>query len=323
MASRDTISKNYMRNPEHFADFYNGFVYGGREVLKSEDLVEVDTSNIAIIPCKKGTKPITIQKYRDILKKAILMSSGKAYYLFLGIENQSNINYAMPIRSMLYDALVYNEQVETIAKSNKEKGLFESGDEFLSGITKNDKLIPIITVTLYWGSEPWDAPKTLKDMLIETDSSAERFINDFDCNLFSIVDTENLPEFRTELNELFRLLSVRNNGNALNELVTNNANYQSISRDTAVMMHEFADIKLPRKNKEGKYNMCKAIDDIRKMGVEEGIEKGIERGVAQGIEATWLEAIRNTMNNAKKTFEEACVILGISEENMAHYKNMI
>lgn len=36
------------------------------------------------------------------------------------------------------------------------------------------------------------------------------------------------------------------------------------------MMHEFTDIKLPRKNKGGNYNMCKAVEDIQKMGVEQG-----------------------------------------------------
>ena len=137
MARRDTITKNYMRNTDIFADFFNGYIYNGKEIIKSTELFDVDTSNIAILPSFKGTKPVTIQKYRDILKKAVLKQSDTAYYLLLGIENQSDIHYAMPVRNMLYDALMYSQQVEEIANHNKESKTYSSQAEFLSGITKN------------------------------------------------------------------------------------------------------------------------------------------------------------------------------------------
>ena len=287
MAKKDAITKNYMRKPDIFADFFNGYIYEGEEVVKSTDLSEVDTSNIAIIPSIKGNKTITIQKYRDIIKQAVLMQSSKSYYLLLGIENQSDIHYAMPVRNMLYDALVYSRQVETITKSNHENELANDSSTFLSGFSKKDKLIPVITVTVYWGSDPWDAPVTLKEMLIDTDDKVSGFINDFNCNLFSIVDIEKLPEYKTELKELFNLLRARNNGYDFQSLISNDSKYNNISKDTAIMMHELAGIKLPRKNKEGNYNMCKAIleiqDESRQLGIEQGIEQGIKQGIEQGV----------------------------------------
>ena len=40
-----------------------------------------------------------------------------------------------------------------------------TGDEFVSGFARNDKLQPFITLVLYYGTKEWDAPKCLKDML--------------------------------------------------------------------------------------------------------------------------------------------------------------
>ena len=110
---------------------------------------------------------------------------------------------------------------------------------------------------------------------------------------------------------MFRLLKARNDGNALHELVTNNTDFENISRDTAIMMREFADIKLPRKNKEGKYNMCKAIADLEKKNQELGADNAL------------INAIKNLMKNQKKSFEEVCVSMGISNVDMNRYKKMI
>ena len=43
-------------------------------------------------------------RVRDVLKKAVIMNDGKLAYLLLGIENQTDINLAEPVRCMLYDA---------------------------------------------------------------------------------------------------------------------------------------------------------------------------------------------------------------------------
>ena len=52
-----------------------------------------------------------VQKYLDPLKTATIMEDGEATYKLLGIENQTEVHYAMPVRNMLYDAMQYNQQV--------------------------------------------------------------------------------------------------------------------------------------------------------------------------------------------------------------------
>ena len=39
--------------------------------------------------------------------------------------------------------------------------------EIKNGFTKNDKIMPVITLTVYFGAKEWDAPRCLKDMFSE------------------------------------------------------------------------------------------------------------------------------------------------------------
>lgn len=307
MSRRDTIERKYMRDPEHFADFFNGYIYNGEEVIMADDLQEVDTTNIAVIPYDNSKKETTIQKYRDVLKKCVLMKSKKMYYLYMGIENQTEIHYAMPVRNMLYDSLLYSQQVEALARYNRDNKEADNSAEFLSGFRKADKLIPIVTATVYWGDEPWDGPVNLKSMFDELDEDVDTLINDYNCNLFSIIDAEKLPEYRTELGELFNVLRLRNSKDEMYNLVNTNSSYRDIDRDTAIMMREFANFTVPRRNKEGKYNMCKAIEELKRDSADEAL----------------IRAVKNLMKNGEKSFSESCVLLGINKTDMTRYRKMI
>ena len=127
MGKPDIVTKAYMRKSNIFADAFNYLIYNGRKVINPEKLTEVDSTEIAISfgakKERKEAKEITemtedpVQKYRDILKTAVVMQESETYYLLLGIENQTDIHYAMPVRNMIYDALQYGKQVTDTAAS--------------------------------------------------------------------------------------------------------------------------------------------------------------------------------------------------------------
>lgn len=109
-----------------------------------------------------------VQKYRDILKSAVVMQEDEAAYILLGIENQTDIHYAMPVRNMIYDALQYGKQVADTAanhrKNNKSFRKCTSG-EYLSGFYKEDVLKPVVTLVIHFGADEWDAPLSLYEMM--------------------------------------------------------------------------------------------------------------------------------------------------------------
>ena len=117
MGKKDTITKEYMSNPEYFADAFNYFLFGGKQIISVNDLTEKDSSELGMI-FKNETEEI-IQKTRDVLKECIIMEDNKHTYLVLGIENQSHIHYAMPVKNMVYDALNYDQQVAEKSKHHR------------------------------------------------------------------------------------------------------------------------------------------------------------------------------------------------------------
>ncbi|QFJ53758.1 Rpn family recombination-promoting nuclease/putative transposase [Pseudobutyrivibrio xylanivorans] len=141
---------------------------------------EVDATSLINIPLTGSKKSITVQKIRDVIKSAIVMRGNSNYFVLLGIENQSDVHYAMPVRTMLYNALTYAEQVESIAKERRTEAI-QDASTFLSGFTKEDRLIPVVTVTIYWGINSWDGPTTLKEMMASMDEKIASFVDD--CNI--------------------------------------------------------------------------------------------------------------------------------------------
>lgn len=275
MGRKDSITKKYMSDPNRFADFFNTIVYNGKSIIKAENLVEKDTIGIAL-PFVSDKKSHSIQKYRDIFKSCIWMASEEANYLLLGIENQSSVHYAMPVRVMLYNAITYTEQVDKMIKEHRLQNDIEIGSEYLSGYKKEDRLVPIITITLYWGEETWDGPVSLKEMYAEYDSCLEHFIDDCNINLFSIVDEKSFDGFTTTLGKIFEALHYRNNYGSLKKVIENDKVFLHLDKESAEILNEFANIKMPRKNKEGEYDMCTAIKQMEKIYTDKGLDKGLK-----------------------------------------------
>ena len=128
---KDVSFKTFWRNNEHFADLFNATVFNGKQVLKPNKLTEMDTDVSATIQSKSYNESIT--RNRDVVKK---MSDGVEFNI-LGLEIQDKTHYAMPLRTMTYDALGYIKEYNDIKKHHKlNKDSFSSHEEFLSGITR-------------------------------------------------------------------------------------------------------------------------------------------------------------------------------------------
>lgn len=157
MGKTDIVTKDYTEDNRVLADAFNVLVYKGEPVIRPENLRPLDSTAIGVPYGANGTE-LPVQKMRDALRCFTAMEDDNAAYLLLGLENQTDVHYAMPVRDMLYDALQYAAQVEKITKERRNtkdpkttSGKKLSSAEYLSGFCKDDKLIPIITAVLYFG----------------------------------------------------------------------------------------------------------------------------------------------------------------------------
>ena len=123
--------------------------------------------------------------YTSIFKNASIKYTGKSYVVLIGVENQSDIHYAIPVKNMFYDVMAYGNQVKETAKKHRKEKDTSTSDEFLSGFTKTDKLIPVITITVYLVTKEWDGPRKLSDMFGDVDEELLPFIPDYRINLLA------------------------------------------------------------------------------------------------------------------------------------------
>jgi hypothetical protein len=270
MGKVDILTKDYMSDPTRFADAFNYFMFNGQHVIREETLNELDPTEIGIIVTDKDAE-IT-QKFRDVLKQCILMENEMATYLILGAENQTDIHYAAVVKNMVYDALRYGQQVSQKAKQHRElKDI--TGSEFLSGFAKTDCLKPIITLTIYFGAEDWDAPRSLHDMFETRNQNILRYVNDYRLNLIVPKEINNFKLFTSELRQLLQFIAGSNDEEFMRN-IQENKDFESVQAETVRLINACTNAKIHIPEGAKEVNMCKGMIDYGLSCKSEGREEG-------------------------------------------------
>ena len=166
----DPTLKDYFKDKVHFADFLNVIHFHGQQVLSPEHLSVVDTDMSTVVEGKKVT--VSFNRNRDV----IMRDNKNGIYVLNAIENQKAIDYTMPVRVFVYDALMYNQQLKQLKKKKRRKKL---------------RLEPVMTSVIYYGEKPWSGPKCLSDMM-KIPKEYQGMINDWDARIIDIknIDVE-------------------------------------------------------------------------------------------------------------------------------------
>ena len=284
MGKPNVVTKRYMQDNARFADVCNFFLFNGRQVICPENLVKQDVTELAL---PKGLNNLeAVEKVRDILKGCCVKSAGGITYLIIGIENQNDMHYAMVVRNMLYDAMNYTSQVEEHARQHR-KNKDVSGAEFLSGFSKTDKLIPVVTLTIFWNTGSWDGARSLHEMLEVNDKSILDFVSDYKLNLIVPEEIKDFEKFQTEVGTLLEFISHASSGKELaRALQEKGSQWENMSREAIDLLNVCINAKLNVDiTEKGVGNMCKGIDEL--------VEMGEARGEAKGILNTLLQLVRD------------------------------
>ena len=315
MRKADALTKEYLSNNEIFADVFNYLIYDGQQRILPENLIERDTSEITL-PLGKRGELATIQKFRDILKGYIAKEYKNTLYVLFGVENQSHIHYAMPVRNMLYDAINYsaqvNEKTKKYRKIRKQNPDFkETTKEFLSGWHPEDRLIPVITVTIYFGNDEWDAAKSLQEMFSDTDESLKEFLPDYKLHLISCNNISDFTKFHTEFGRLMHILKVVSDEEKM-DILLSNSDYFTLSVTAAQIINTFTGLHFFIPEKEETINMRNAWTDHKESGRREGFNEATtsytQRMYKAGIPLDVIaEVIEKPVTEVKKILSNASI----------------
>jgi hypothetical protein len=274
MGQKDTATIKFIKQNHIFADAFNFFLYGGEQIIDPASLKEMDTREI-VIPYGhgKGTKRHVLRQ-RDVIKSAAVMTDNENAYLIMAVENQSQINYAMPVRNCLYDAMEYTRQVEELIAKHRQADGYQgvNPDEFLSGFRKTDKLIPVLTLVIYFGASPWDGPMSVHDMFTSRNERVRAFIPDYKLNLIApaFIRDEDFDRFHSTLKEVLSFIKYSMDKAKLQELVEKDEVFRHMSREEYEVINTCTNSNLKADEAEEEVNMCQAIREM----MEEAEAKG-------------------------------------------------
>jgi hypothetical protein len=289
----DAITKDYLSDTTIFADVFNYYIHDGEQVIRPEQLEERDPTAIAL-PYGADGASVPVQKFRDVQKLYTAMTDGKREYILYGLESQAGIHYAAPVKNNLYDAIEYASQVEEAARSHrnamkaakrKANGDTEqqkpNSDEFLSGFWKSDRLIPSITVMIYFEADRWDGPLSLFEMMDVEDSEILRFMNDYKINLIAPAQMtdEEIMKFQTSLREVLLFIKYSKDKESLNRIVkANEKRFREVERRAADVIKAVTNANLRYEESGVEVDMCQALQEMQMEARQQGLEQGQTQG---------------------------------------------
>ena len=204
--------------------------------------------------------------------------------------------------------LVYKDQMDTLEKEHRKKKDLRSSEEFLSGINASDKLIPCITIVIYYGTRPWQTNFDVKDM-----SS----LIDFKMNLIEVhSDTHQYKD-----KELDLVFSITRDILNANFNTIRNKYKQGIPKLVTLVIASMAkDEELYQQIKEEEKEvivMCESLDRMREEASNKGFIKGKTQGKTEGIQIGKEDGILMILTNLlKKGISDSYIleITGVSSE---------
>jgi len=313
MAEKDIAEKTFIALNDVFADIFNGLIFDGKQIITEDSLEDV----IATSQYKADDEKLHEQE-RDTCK----LWHGHGFKLvLLGIENQTAPDKDMPFRVIGYDGAAYRSQLlkktvspdddaskdfvsnkltanEPAPKENTTGELVSNrieSKEYISkdltaGEFKTKERYPVITIVLYFGKEPWNAPVNLTECFHpklpdnEITEILKKYIQDYKINVFDIprLSMGEVRKFKSD----FRVVA---------EYFVNVYNNPTYVADEVVIAHvdEFLKLmkaltgdnryneialSLTKSEKEVGLTMCKVLDFREARGRAEGRAEGIAEG---------------------------------------------
>lgn len=284
MGRVDEYQSDYLDDNFRFADQINGALFQGRQVVQPEELEPAEAQSVYL-----GREAGAQHSVKVIADKTRLWK-GRLFHI-LAVENQTYVDYRMVLRNMLTESLSYHKQWRRKKRAHEKAGDFGADrDAFLSGMKRDEKFIPVITLVVYCGTEhPWDGARCLHDLL-DIDDEMKAYITNYRLNLYDCHEHDTFEEYRTGLRQLFEMVRYSGDKEQLGRVIEQNReSYDCMDSETRELIEVVAGVKISEKyarvekgaecmeGGERTYKVCKAWEDQRLDGIKEGREEGMRQ----------------------------------------------
>ena len=303
MAEKDITEKMLESFPDVFADIVNVLIYKGKQVVKPEDLQDMNTWEAYKSQAGLGYME------RDVAK---WWNSNNIHIASVGIENQSAEDNRMVLRVYGYDGVEYRNQC---TEENRKHPAY-----------------PVITLVLYFGTDHrWKAPKTLYNTVHLSDE-LKPYVTNVKINVFNIawLTPEQVSQFKSD----FRIVAdyftqVRKTGKYTGSQDKIEHIYQ-VLKLLSVMQNDDRFIKAwyDTKTKGEPHTMCDVLDRLEEKVLEKAEKdfakekKNMEKNFAKEKEEMQ-ESIAKKMLAAGMSRSEVAECCGLSMAKISRLAKLV
>ncbi len=282
MGKRDVALIRYFEDEERYADLLNVFIFRGRQTIHACDILTQDSKVNGIV--KRLQKRFLVQKYRDLIRRVAMGMQ----FVLVGLEHQDQVHYAMPVRIMLEDAALYDDQLRKIQRLHRRRKDLK-GAEFLGQFAKSDRLSPAFTIVLYYGEEPWDGSIDLYG-LFDWEMIPEEIKGLMNNYRIHILDVRRFPDsglFQTDLRFVFEFIQRSQDKKAMLQYTEEHHKiFEALEEDTydvIAVLTGAEELVLAKDGclEGGKVNMCRALTELIQDGRLQGLQEGLLKGARE------------------------------------------
>lgn len=320
MGKKDNVEKEYLKQKEEFADVINLALGQGQKLVSPEDIFELDSNELVTILSKDKNESESIQKYRDVIR-LVRKRDGEVLKtrVIIGEEAQSHVHYGMPVRNMLYDAINYTNQIKLLETFNRKNRKLSNSDEFLSGLKLEDKIIPVVTIVVYFSPDKWNGPSSLYEMFEwnEVPDNLKEYIQNYKIVLLQPcdIDTDKLDKTESTLGKVMGLIKYSTNEKDFKKYIDKNREtFSSFPVYASQVINSVCSLNISEEDfeREEMIDVCQAVLEIRRKSREEGKTEGRLEGRLEGKILAYYDLGMNISEIAKRvdiTEEEVTEIL--------------
>lgn len=206
-------------------------------------------------------------------------------------------------------------------------GVYFQGQEVIhpNELTESSEIYAAPLESNYLGTEPWDGPRSLMDMMDFGDNAdnLKAYFADYPFRLYCVNEERNFSMFHTEIRNVFELLPLRKDKKRLLQKLEQNSTYKHMSEDSLELLSVLMDSPSIWKNRKKyivpndviqettnpeseEYNMCQAIRELIEDGRQEGLSQGRMENLKQNVESL--------MCSLSISLEKACELLNCTKD---------
>ena len=290
MGQKDLAQKHLESYPDVFADVVNALLYGGRKIVREEELLPAPTESLYSNDGKKLKN-----QFQDMSMYIVCSGHIHMQYTF---ENQTKPERRHVLRKAGYEGAIYRIQ-------------YESKD-----------LYPVVGAVLYWGRKRWKSPVGLKGLFKNNSfmKDADQYVDDVNLHVYEMahLPSKVRARFTSDMRVVVDYLAEGKDYHPTDQKILHVEAFLHLLRAlTGDARYEEIIPELLKEKEE--VGMCELLDKYENRGMEQGLKQGLK----QGQEGTLIENLQSLTETMNLTIDKAMEVLRVPEEKRAYYAQKV